>query len=512
MPFRFPIESFFQISGSASAAFGEKLRDEVATFACELWSLYPDWMTRGLNPANAWARGYMNHMCSPVQPPAPAPPTTFTGGQCPGVLYRFQWHPIINPTNNNNDPLVVNYSQTITDNLIEYEGPISEVFLQDPAAQRVNFADYLASGKVFGEAYNLGISDALAQPRNFYGFINNWGLYPKGFVRSDGMPDTCGNLPNPYNSPDPTSDDLIKEVPIPNPDGIDNVFIIQYNKQTNNYTFPIGFKVNGINVTIDIGGMVFYAPNGWGNPSGGNDVPPPGSDGGDDGEGGGNTTIFFDNEYPIAPENPVPREVTEIITSLVCTDGVIETIETSLQLAVGFEPILSLIIEILGQILTDLCETPEASLSLPEYYGLRPGVDRPAIVYLWKEFIGGRWGASTYSSTVHHPTAAAIANIPNLTNIQKFTGQFRRTVSLLDGSQVRTTGNTAIAADNNFNFLVNQVDPVQLPTPLVDFIIESEDTRIAAKTLTLRQVEYYPDGKKDNTSPAIKRTINPNTS
>lgn len=509
MSFRFPIESFFETSGAASAAFGEKLRDEVATFACELWSNYPDWMTRGLNPYNSWARGYMNQMCSSIQPPVAAPPTTFSGGQCPGVLYRFQWHPINNPTNNNNEPLVVDYTTTITDNTIDYEGPISEVYLQDPAAQRVDFADYLANGKVFTEAYNLGISDAVFQPRNFYGFVNNWGLFPKGFVRSDGMEDLCGNVPDPYGSPDPTSDDLIKEVPIPNPDGVDNVFVIQYNKQVNNYNFPIGFKVNGINIIIDIGGMVFFAPDGWGTPSGGNDVLPPGSDGGDDGEGGGNTTIFRDIDYPIAPESPVPRSVEEVITYLACVDGVIEIIETSLQVAVGFNPILSLIIEILGAILQDLCETPEASLGLPEYYGLQPGANRPAIVYLWKIFANDKWGASTYSSTVQYPTIAAIDNIENLTNIEKDIGTFKTYLRLTDGSLIQATGADELGAIANFNFLINQVDPFYIPADAPVSTITYEDTRLSNKTLTLRQVEYYPHGKAANISPSIKRVIEP---
>lgn len=509
MSFRFPIESFFETSGSASAAFGEKLRDEVATFACELWSNYPDWMTRGLNPANAWARGFMNQMCQPIQPPVPAPPATFSGGQCPGVLYRFQWHPIINPTNMNNDPLIVNYSQTITDNLIEYEAPISEVFLQDPAAQRVNFADYLASGKVFGEAYNLGISDALAQPRNFYGFINNWGLYPKGFVRSDGMEDLCGSIPDPYNSPDPTSDDLIKEVPIPNPDGIDNVFIIQYNKQTNNYTFPIGFKVNGINVIIDIGGMVFYAPDGWGTPSGGNDVPPPGSDGGDDGEGGGNTIIFRDIDFPIAPRSPVPREVLTELIKLVCTDGVIEEIIEIVKILPGLTEPFNLLLDMVGQILKDLCETPEASVGLPEYYGLQPGANRPAIVYLWKIFSDDKWGASTYSSTVQYPTSSAVSNIENLTNIEKDIGTFKTYLRLTDGSLIQATGADETGSIANFTFLLNQVDPFYIPFDAAQATITYEDTRLTNKTLTLRQVEYYPNGKAANISPAIKRVIEP---
>lgn len=508
MSFRYGIESFFQTSGNAAAVFSERLRDEIATFACELWSSYPDWLTRGLNPANSFARGYMNSMCSSIQPPVEPPPTTFTGGQCDGVAYQLQLHPIVNPTNNDNEPLVVDYTTTITDTFV-YDGAISEVFLQDNTATRINFANYLADGKAFTEAYNLGVSDALFQPRNFYSFDNSWGFFPRGFVRVDGMEDTCGNIPNPYGSPDPTSDDLIKEVPIPNLDGIDNFFVIQYNKQTTNYNFPMGFKVNGINVVLDFGGLNIYAPDAWGSPSGNNDVPPPGSDGGDDGEGGGNTTVYRDVEFPIAPPNPVPREITETITSLVCNEGVIEAVQTNLKLAVGFEPILSLIIDILGQIITDLCETPEANLGLPEYYGLSPGVDRPAIVYLWKIYTGDKWGASTYSSTVHHPTASAIASIPILGSIEKTIGTFKTLIRLIDGSTIKATGGDEIQSQANFDFLLNQVEPMFLPGDVVASTIKEEDTRLQVKTLRLRQIEYYPNGKANNASPSIKRTIPP---
>lgn len=515
MPLRFPVSDFFQNSGNTAAEFTEAVRDGVATFACGLWSTFPDFISEGTNPANSFARGFMNRACSQIQPPNAAPMVPFIGGQCCDAMYDVtaDW----DLKRCNADVTVIAGPGTVsvvgqvkglilhqcTNNPsfrcldVEYEDCLGTVQYETLTSTTRQIADFACSG--------VPPTDPDADSIN--PFTSSFSI--TGITRTDGMPDNCGDPLPRYDSPAPTSNDLNQNINITINDGLDLDLELQYIKLSNQYNFPMNFKVNGFNVSLDIGGLNFYAPDGFGSPSGGNDVPPPGSDTGDDGTGTQIDKTFPENEYPVAPESPVTRTILETIVYLACVDGVIETVTVTLASVVGSSPLLFTIIGILGQILTDLCETPEASLGLPEYYGLRPGVDRPAIVYLWKEFIGDKWMQSTYSSTVHHPTAQAIDDIDTLTNIQKFTGKFRRSVSLTDGSQIRTTGNTPAAADNNFNFLINQVTPALIPSPLVDFIIESEDTRIASKTLTLRQVEYYPQGKKDNVPPTIKRVINP---
>lgn len=515
MPIRFPVNTFFEVSGNSAAEFTEAVRDGVATFACDLWSAFPDFITDGINPANSFARGYMNRMCSPIQPPLPAPTAPFTGGQCCDGAYDVTADWDLKRCFGN---VTVATGPGTVSVVGRVKGLVLHQCTQNPSFRcldveyedcmgTVQYETLVSTTREITDDDCSGVPSTDPEADNINRANSTFSI--TGIVRTDGMPDDCGDPFPRYDSPPPTSDDLNEIINVTINDGLDLALELQYIKLSNQYNFPMNFKVNGTNVVLDFGGINFYAPDGFGSPSGGNDVPPPGSDPGEDGAGDTITKTFPDSDYPVGPDSPVTREVATLIEYLICTDGVISTVQESLKLAVGFNPIFVLIIDILGQILTDLCETPEASLGLPEYYGLRIGVDRPAIVYLWKEFVGGKWGASTYSSTVSYPTAAAIADIPNLLNIQKFTGQFKRTVALTDGSQIRTTGNTEAAADANFSFLVNQVDPSFLPSPLNDFIIESEDTRIATKTLTLRQVEYYPEGKKDNVGPTIKRVINP---
>lgn len=515
MPLRFPASDFFQNSGNTAAEFTEAVRDGVATFACGLWSTFPDFITEETNPANSFARGFMNRACSPIQPPNAAPTVPFIGGQCCDAMYDVtaDW----DLKRCNADVTVIAGSGTVsvvgqakglilhqctnTPSLrcldVEYEDCLGTVQYETLASTTRQIANFACSG--------VPPTDPDADSIN--PFTSSFSI--TGITRTDGMPDNCGDPPPRYDSPAPTSNDLNQNINITINDGLDLNLELQYIKLSNQYNFPMNFKVNGTNVSLDIGGLNFYAPDGFGSPSGGNDVPPPGSDTGDDGTGTQIDKTFPDNEYPVAPESPVPREVLQTILYLACTDGVIEILETTFQLAVGFNPIFSLIIEILGNILTDLCETPEASLGLPEYYGLSPGVERPAIVYLWKILANGKWGASTYSSTVHHPTAQAIDDIETLTNIEKITGTFKTFIRLTDGSVIKATGSTEIQSLANFNFLLNQVQNSFVPVDVTASTITQEDTRISVKTLTLRQVEYYPQGKKDNVPPTIKRVINP---
>lgn len=495
MPVRFPIDTFFESSGNAAAEFTEAVRDGVATFACGLWNNFPGFITQGTNPANAFARGFMNRACSPIQPPVPAPSPPFVGGQCPtqyDINVLFDYFPAGSGT-------IANFNQTIFTNIL---GPITAI--TDNAVSGNNtfnvtvFFPSSPSGTV--TVVNAGSGANILADTITY-----------EVTRVDGMPDNCGSLPSQYTSPPPTINDLRQTTNILINDGLDLSLDIQYNQLSNQYNFPMNFKINGVNVTLDIGGITIYPPDGFSSPSGGNDVPPPGSDGGEDGIGNPIDDTYPDGDYPAGPDGTIVRDITEAIEYLVCTDGVIETVTESLKISVGYTPILTIIIDILGQILTDICETPEASLGLPEYYGLQPGVDRPAIVYLWKIFAGGKWGASTYSSTVFYPTDAAIEDIENLTNIEKTIGTIKTFVRLTDGSVIQATGSNEAQSTANFEFLINQVNPVFLPANLSQSIITQEDARLGVKILTLRQVEYYPDGKKDNVAPTIKRTINPSS-
>lgn len=493
MPVRFPTDTFFQSSGNAAAEFTEAVRDGVATFACGLWSNFPGFITNGINPANSFARGFMNRACAPIQPPVNAPATPFTGGQCIGVSYRvtatvFQ---DFGGGTTNTTGLV---NQPVSGAIIFVEITPRE---DDPTKLRLEIRSRDILGNILINGQNLSDSVIAAN------------VVSVAILRLDGQADDCGNPPVQYPSPEPVADDLNTVTNININDGLDLNLEIQYIKSSNQYNFPMFFKVNGINVSLDIGGITIHAPDGFGSPSGDNDLPPPGSDPGTDGIGNPITKTYPDSEYPVAPDADVPRTVAQIIQYLACVDGVIETVEVTLSLIVGSNPLFLLVIQILGEILTDICEEPEANVGLPEYFGVQPGADRPAIVYLWKTFENGKWGASTYSSTVHHPTAQAIDNIQNLQTQTKSIGIYKTFARLTDSSVITATGGTEIASIGNFNFLISQVDPFYLPADLNTATITQTDNRLTSRNLRLRQVEYYPTGKKNNDNPSIKRIIPP---
>ena len=151
----------------------------------------------------------------------------------------------------------------------------------------------------------------------------------------------------------------------------------------------------------------------------------------------------------------------------------------------------------------------ETIVGLPEWYGIRPGASRPAIVFLWKEYIDDVWQKPTYSSTVSNPSAAAIADIPNIISQDKDMGTWVASLTLTDGSRIRTSGNTEVVALNNFNFLLNQVGPAFIPAMVNSKIILSENQQLQVKTVKLRQIEYYPQGGGVNRSPTIRRVLDP---
>lgn len=510
MSVQFPLSDFFQSSGNAAAEFSENLRDGIATFACSIWQNYPAFITEGTNPGSSFARGFMNQMCSPIQSPVPLPTVPFQGGQCDGVTYFFRfetaiisagtlagWSAPVNFTSTSIIGAVASvklFVNNVQDEDLEhwsFDGNGEEPFINERnKSYRFDFED--AAGNV----YSAGVG-------------NHFGVRFIEFFRQDGMADNCGNVPVDYPSSPPTSIDLTTTITITNLDTVDNTYVLTYNKLTNQYNFPMNFKLNGTNVTLDIGGITIFGAPEITNPTSGNDVPLPGSDGGDDGVGGNNDTTYPGTEYPTVPDLNVPITTEQLIEYVVCTDGVLTTVSELVKIATSFIPYTELVIGVLTNILTDVCEDGdvEPTIGFPEYYGVKPGAQRPAIVYLYKEVINDKWQASTYSSTVHNPTQAAIDNINSINVPDKDTGIFITNLNLLDGSRIRATGNNSINSRTNFNFLLNQVNPVFIPNNPNDFITETTYPQLQEKTLKCRQIEYYPTGKAAGINPAIRRVI-----
>lgn len=511
MSLKFPFSEFFEQSGNASAIFNEQLRDSTLTFACNLWANYPAFITEGTNPGSSFARGFMNQACSPIQPAVPAPSLPFVGGQC---LVPYYWdivgrasRPIPSRNIQIGDSILARAN-------INVSGAIDSVSFPPVLNLRPFLGRSVSNGVESGNntftAQGVGVDYGVedSQPIEI-GTIIIDEVLSNTFTRVDGLPDDCGNLPSNYPSNPPSSIDLTANITITNLDGVDNVYTIVYNKISNQYNFPMGFKINGVNAVLDLSGLTIYGAPEVIQPTSGNDLPVPGSDGGEDGAGGNNDTEYPDTEYPVVPDLTVPTVVDKVIEYVVCNEGVIETVTDSLKLITATVPYASLVIDILSAVVTDVCEIgeTEATVGIPEYYGLRPGIDRPAIVFLYKEYIDGVWQKSTYSSTVSNPSQSAVDNIQTIDVPDKTMGTIVYSLNLTDGSRIKTSGDTEIEAQANFNFLLGQVDSIFIPPDVANCTTISEYPKLQVKTVKCRQIEYYPNGKSAGVSPLERRII-----
>lgn len=513
----FRTEDFWQNIGGSAYQWSRDIRDAVLTNACQLWFDYPKWVVLD-NPINAFTRGYLNSACSFVNLVPPAPQVPFTGGQC--TTQYIVEATIENANTQGGIACQAIRNLTTAGQVVNVPGPVKglkEVQVGSSTilyavGTAVNGSDVLRTIGVPGVAQDTFIQPSCGN----YGASNSVAYALPGtaqitnIIRIDGQPDNCGDPPPEYPDITPTSQDLSTTIIINNNDGVATTHNLVYNQIAPNYNFPMGFKLDGINITLDIGGITIHGAPQITSPTSNNDnIPPPGSDGGNDGVGGNNDTVYPDQQYPTLPELVTPETVETAIEYLLCTEGVLETINLTIQQTTSINPLATSILAILINIVQEICEGMEATglVGLPEYYGLKPGTERPAIVFLWKEVIGNTIQPSTYSSTVHNPSAAAINAINTIIVPDKTIGEYMTSVTLLDGSRIRATGNTQGNADSSFFFLLNQVDGAFKQPDINDRITRSQNTRLQTKTLKCRQIEYYPDGKDANTSPSVRRII-----
>ena len=509
MVLKFPVSEWFESSGNQAAEFNEALRDGIAGFTCSLWQQFPDFIVNGKNPASSFARGFLNQACSPIQPPVPFPNPGFTGGQCPGVLYNVDVNVILY----NTSTCTISTNATPT---LQVTGPIQGiekvVVIPDASTSDCNAATTYIVDRVnlilqgTGDSAQIGSNlpdgRGVPDPPLSSATIVN-------ISRVDGLPDDCGDPVPSYPPVVPTLVDLQTTINITNLDLVDLELNLQFNQINDNFNFPIGFKLEGTNVVVDVEGITIYGDPYSTSPNAPNDSPPPGTDGGKDGEGNDYVVVFTDQVYPVTSDYSQPQTVEQEIEYLVCNEGVIETVIEVISAVLPLDPITEIILLILGQIITELCEMEEqqAEVGLPEYYPVLPGTERPAIVYLYKEVINGVKQKPTYSSTVSNPSASAVAGIDTIVVPNKTMGRYVCSVTLSDGSRIRASGDTEMAADTNFNFLVNQVDPPLIPPDLNDLKVTTFYPRLQVLTVVCTQIEYYPDGKAAGVSPAIRRFI-----
>lgn len=479
MSLKFPVSEWFESSGNAAAEFQEALRDGIATFACTLWSQFPNFIVNGRNPTSSFARGFMNQACSPIQPPVPFPDNGFSGGQC-DTLYtvRCVWDGVTRVQR------------------VNVQGAIQSVVCDKFFTDRNNYTLQVVDRD--GNTFNSTVVDVATTVFN-----------GAEIDRQDGLPDDCGDAPFSYPVNPPSAIDLETTINITNLDGVDNTYVLTYNQINNQYNFPIGFKLDGINVIVDVGGITIYGDPYSTSPNTPNDSPPPGSDGGRDGEGTDYVVVFTEQVYPVTSDYVQPETIEQEIEYLLCQDGVVETIIETISTVLPLDPIFEIILLILGQVITELCEGVggEALVGLPEYYPVLPGTERPAIVYLYKEVVDGIKQKPTYSSTVSNPSATAVANIPSVNVPNKTVGQYVCSVTLTDGTRIRAGGDTEMAADTNFNFLIGQVEPVLVPPNINDRKVTTFYPALQVVDLVCVQIEYYPNGKAAGVSPSIRRFI-----
>lgn len=509
MPLFFSTESFFESSGNAAAEFQENLRDSIVGFSCSLWSSFPGFITNNKNPAASFARGYMNSVCQNRVPLPNLPPIPFTGGQCPGILYNLNYRDrTYNITNCN----------LVTDQFfsVQVTGPIGSPFFEPTGTTAQTSCNGLSNADVDLGAWK--IPTQLGDVTLSSGVFNdpsNVANPPLSSVteitvtRVDGLPDNCGDISQEYDSPQPTGQDLQTTIIINSPDGNDISMSLIYNQLSEEFNFPMGFKLDGVNITLDMSGLTIHGDQSYTSPNTGNNPEPPGYDGGNNGVDPPYLATFPDQPWPALPELSIPKQITDSLTSAICNEGTIESIEEIVETLPGVTLPFKAILKILVNILEEVCqeEDVQAVVGYPEYYSVKPGASRPAIVYLYKTYDGNSFGSSTYSSTVNEPSQAAIDEILTVNVPDKTIGTFVASISLISGTRLVASGQTNSSAIGNLQYLIGKVNPAILPPNFNDAIVVTEDKRLNVTDLVCRQIEYYPNGGGANRSPEIRRVI-----
>lgn len=429
----------------------------------------------------------MNQVCSTVNPAPPALELPFTGGQCSGVNYRIRAE--------------YNYRRQF-DPTIYTDGNVTFSNGLPGAITRV---DYIIQG---GDAFVYDI-DYLNGTQNTVGNVSQPlvdTILPETVViiveRTDGLPDDCGNLPPNYpDETPPQPGDLNTTVNITNIDGFDTTYEITWNQVNNNYNFPMYFKVNGINVTLDLGGIHFYGDPQADSINEPKSTDPPGTDGGRDSDGNDYTIIYPDQDFPTLPTFVQPDLVEAVFDYVLCQSGVINELTQAVKLIPGTSVWVTLLLEILSNIVEDIC-TGDSDAGIPEIYPALPGVGRPVVILYYKEVVNGVKGRSTYVTTVVHPSASTLANLSTLAPADRVLGQYVCSILLSDGSRVVARGDTPAEADAQFNFVLGLITSSFVPAVPADTKILTLNPRLQVKSVKCTQVDYYPNGKQPGVLPA----------
>lgn len=260
MSYFLPLSDFLEKRGTETADFTIKVADKIKEFQCSLWNQYPDRITGRGNVGTSFARGYMQRMCAPENPPPPAIPPG-----CQTKEYVFGRYLSKNSAECNiKGYWRISVGQPVGE--ITSTTPILETVYNTwvlPGRRGAQFA-LRSMNKTLYDGDNVGDSPSLfIADRDFsLPCINtNSPAYGTNFTYTK----TIAKLPT-----DPTCNERIVYPPTNPPPVIkrnttinidaDTSIVTNISTTTNNegdFEFPLTAIINNVRVTVDLGGFTF---------------------------------------------------------------------------------------------------------------------------------------------------------------------------------------------------------------------------------------------------------------
>lgn len=272
MTFRQNVNDFFDFQSNLGEALGEQgakfrqaVEEKAGQFACDLWNAYPDKITGNRNLFTSMARGYMQQMCAPDNPPPPPIPAeceprvfvfgraigkNLFGGYCDeGIYWRsgntIPWNDI---ENNTDVQLVLGVKWVI----VGASGTEYRV-------QQINRTQYHQryEGNVPGGGSERPVSGECENVLNTITYMDN--AYTTDITIGVPVPPSCDES---IEYPETNPPDVITYNTVIN-EGDDYTelnFEVEYSP-TNNLEFPLTMNVNNsLDLTLDFGGWTFSNP------------------------------------------------------------------------------------------------------------------------------------------------------------------------------------------------------------------------------------------------------------
>jgi hypothetical protein len=154
-----------------------------------------------------------------------------------------------------------------------------------------------------------------------------------------------------------------------------------------------------------------------------------------------------------------------------------------------------------------ICEMPEPTLGISEHFHLKPGTGRSSLLINYKEHDGWTWQRSTFTITVPHPSSSTVSSFETLQPPARSIGGHYVTLTLLDGSRLRATGDSIENAKAFMTYLVSLIDTQWIPPNWDLNLTESFSNKIATREVFPRKLEYFPEGQTSSNAPKYERFL-----